>query len=471
VAEPSHDPDGGPVSTAPARGFTWRRALLLASILLVAYEANGRALSSTDTRPTNLLTVALFRGDGPFLDRFARSIVRPSSVPGAVSLEPWAGLSAEPPRHLVSLYPVAPAVLALPFAIPQIVLLDHAVPGWESLDPVVYTEAIGKHCAAALMAILGAVVYRMLATIGFGPVAWRAALAVGLGSSLWTIGSQALWQHGPAALMLALALALLAETPSRARMAFAGLATGALVCCRSIDLVFAAAILAFVAAKRPRWLGWFLPFPIALGALLLRYNTGHFGSILGGEKALESMHPAIYRLAGNWATNPLPGLFGTLVSPARGLLVHAPWVALATLGARGARRPREGALFAFVLLALVPFLAALADYVVWWGGTCYGCRYWTETFVLWSVPLARALDRAETMAAAGRQGWRRAFGAAFVFSVALQAIGAFCYPSLWATQPTFVNVDPGRLWDVRDSEVSRCLREGPKTLRAPWRVH
>jgi hypothetical protein len=57
------------------------------------------------------------------------------------------------------------------------------------------------------------------------------------------------------------------------------------------------------------------------------------------------------------------------------------------------------------------------------------------------------------------------FAAAFAVSVLVQAVGAFYYPSPrnvdWDTSPTDVDVAHERLWDWRDSQLLRLLRNGP----------
>ncbi len=51
--------------------------------------------------------------------------------------------------------------------------------------------------------------------------------------------------------------------------------------------------------------------------------------------------------------------------------------------------------------------------------------------------------------------------AASAAGVALQAIGAFHYPSTWNRSPVTVDLAHERLWDWRDTEIHRELREGP----------
>ena len=72
-------------------------------LLFVIYSANGRAIPTLDSLPAALLPVALLRGDGLVLDRFRAHW--PSELPYSV---------AEKRGHIVSRYPVAVPLLAVP---------------------------------------------------------------------------------------------------------------------------------------------------------------------------------------------------------------------------------------------------------------------------------------------------------------------------------------------------------------------
>jgi hypothetical protein len=54
---------------------------------------------------------------------------------------------------------------------------------------------------------------------------------------------------------------------------------------------------------------------------------------------------------------------------------------------------------------------------------------------------------------------------AFVISVLVEAVGAFYYPSPrvvdWNTSPADVDLAHERLWDWRDPQLLRLLRNGP----------
>jgi hypothetical protein len=168
-------------------------------------------------------------------------------------------------------------------------------------------------------------------------------------------------------------------------------------------------------------------------------------------------------VSGPWSSDVLGGLLGTLLSPSRGLFVFVPWAAVAVgLAPWTARRLREHPPLSWAVLGLGPFAAMLAAYSVWWGGFCYGPRYWTDAVPLLAILLACALDwcrrRARPVALL--------LMLAIAWAVALQALGAWLYPSSWNLKPTNIDTHHERLWDWGDSEVTRMIQE---KLLAPGR--
>jgi hypothetical protein len=400
---------------------------------------------------TSMLPLTVLRGEGVYLDRFEPVLREPDgTLP--VFVVPSYG-------HILSRYPVAPALMAVPLTAPQIALLDRLVPGWDRNPWLAFNECkwIAKRSMALLVALTAVILHRLLLGLGLSRVAMPAVLAAALGSDLWVVGSQALWQHGPAALALVSAIALLnGGPPSRWRLLLAGLAAAFLFACRLIDVVFVVAIVAWLARVQPRGLAWFLPAPILGTMALLSYNFWFFGSILGGQAQLEQMHPRLHGLPDAWSGRFVEGAAGTLLSPNRGLLVFCPWIAVALVTIclpAVARRLASHRLVCWLLLMLVPYFVFLAKYAVWWGGHCFGPRYWTDVAPLFAILLAFGLDwalaRSSTLLALAAM--------AILVAIAVQALGAYCYPTDWNLRPTNVDLHHERLWEWRDTELSRCL--------------
>jgi hypothetical protein len=436
-----------------SRRTGWLCSLVLGLCLVFVYMINGRDLGSYDTVSTTILPLCILRGDGIYLDNELLGIRR-SNVPVPDYLTISHG-------RLVTLYPVGPALVAVPFIAPQVALLDLCRPGWDKDRRVAIAESLvmAKRSMAVVVALAGVILHRLLLALGVGRAALPAVFAACLGSDLWTVGSQALWQHGPAALSLITAIALLHPQPiGRLRLAVTGAFTALLVACRLMDIVFSAAIVAWLAWTNWRGLRWFLPAPILAGVALLSYNLWFFDTILGGQAKLEQFHTKTHGVSGTWSSHLVDGLLGTLMSPNRGLLVFSPWIAVAlvTLFVPTVRRR----LFAHSLIcvmtaSLIPYLIILSKYSVWWGGHCFGPRYWTDVIPLFAILFAYGLDwmlaRSRVLVAIA--------AVAVSFSIAVQLIGAFCYPSSWNLQPRNVDLHHERLWDWHDTELSRCLIE------------
>jgi hypothetical protein len=430
-------------------------AALLGLGLFTLYTANGRAIGAGDVVPATFLAVALTHGDGPYLDRFDHVLREPDGrLPG---------YATDARGHAVSRYPIGPALVASPLVWPQRLAFDLLEPGWASRpDRARFLAArMGKTAASALTALAAVLLWWWLRSHVSAGVALAATLAASLGSGCWPVASQALWQHGPAVLCLTLALVLLDfPRPSRFRLALAGFAAALLVACRPIDLVFAGVLALWVLTHHPRPARIAFFTPAILGAVALAsYQLYFFDTLTGGYAAIEKMHPWAHGTRGTFTGSVLNGGLGTLFSPSHGLLVYSPWVALALLGlGRPAvrRRLRTWPLLAWMLPALVPNFALLATYSCWWGGHCFGPRFWIDSMPLLAGALAVGLDtptRRPRLA-------RAAFAACLTLAVAVQVVGALSYPSTWHGSPTNSDRDHARLWDWRDNELTRGLSEG-----------
>jgi hypothetical protein len=451
------DPDrasGGIPRAARPPDLAW--TFLFGLFLFLVYSINFRAPFTNDTLPTNFLAVAMIRGEGPFLERYSRFL------PG----EPAPGEDlprnvARAHGHVVSRYPVAPAVAALPFVFPQVLVLDRVRPGWDQ-DPkraLSYCAWMAKFAAAAITALTGAVLHRVLCALGLTRVAFPAALGGALGTDLWPVASQDMWQHGPAALALSVVIWLvLSGRGAPARLFLAGLAAASLVAFRSVDVIFAAAIFFCLLRHRPRDLGWFLPMPIVLGGVLLAYNVWFFGSVLGGVAQLEAENP-LHGGAGAFSGNLLEGAAGTLFSPSRGLFVFSPWILVSLISLPAyAVTIRAWPIVRWLLWALIPYFLVLSKYAVWWAGWSFGPRYWIDAIPVFTVLLGFGLEWAWTRCRGALLG----FIPALAVSIVIQVLGAFCYDGSWDREPVNVDHHRERLWDWRDSVIARCLTASPQ---------
>jgi hypothetical protein len=304
--------------------------------------------------------------------------------------------------------------------------------------------------------------------------------AFALGTETWMIGSQALWQHGTEELLLIVALLALTGGPlTAARLGLGGAACGLVIAGRPIDGLLVAPFAFAVPFWAGRRSGWFLLGAAVPLVLVAAYNLTTFG-LLGGGYAL------FIERGRRYFEQPLArGLVEMLFSPDKGLFVYTPFLLflpiylrralaggaasprtsgmkldaqVAATGTSGMKidaqpaatgstglaapagppaaespRPRAGAGAlrraladrdrALTVLLLAGILAQLLIYArsEWRGGSCYGPRYLTDVLPLATWMLGPVVESLAPLPLA-------LFRWAALFSVAVQAIGAFCYP-------------------------------------------
>jgi hypothetical protein len=298
----------GPKPTRPRTG--WFGSLFLGLALVFIYMINGRDLGTYDTIANSMLPFFILRGGGIYFDNEVMGHMRSNArLPDHLTISHG---------RIVTVYPIAPALVVVPLFAPQVALLDLYCPGWDRDREVALAECLrmAKLSMALVVALAGVVLYRHLLALGVGRAALPAVLAACVGSDLWPVGSQALWQHGPAALALVTAIALLYPRPvGRGRMALAGASTALLVACRPLDIVFAIAIVTWLASTDRRGLRWFLPAPVVVGVAVFWYNVWFFDSILGGQAKLEQYHMKLHGAAGAWFRQPGRGLARNSAEP------------------------------------------------------------------------------------------------------------------------------------------------------------
>jgi len=415
------------------------------ALVFAIYNANGREITSWDSHPLRFTAIELAARGTLTLDRAVAALPVLKFLPG---------VAVDVDGRYRSAYPVLPAVLAagMAKALETIGVLDLAAPDAGTL--------VAKLTASALTAFGVACAFVVVRRRLRPWPALFAAAGFGLGTNLWAVASQTLWQTETAVASLggvALCLAVPADRLTGRRLGVAAMLLGIAGAARP-QLAPAIAVMAVsIAGRRGRLKDLWTLVPLALitGAVLA-LNVRWFGHPLGAMPMLEARHATDHALAGTFA-NPLGGAAGLLVSPSRGLLIFSPVVAVVlAAGAALWRASWRDDLRWWACAATVQF-AFYASYSVWWGGHTYGPRYCLDILPL-LVPVA----------AAGlpwllARGWRRAAAAgALAWSCLLAGTGAFVYPNDgWNITPVNVDQDHARLWDWRDPQFARCWRSAP----------
>jgi len=361
--------------------------------------------------------------------------------------------------HHYDFYPWPTSLFGVPMV--AAVAATHRLGLSPSPDELIRTNRMGVlHwiLSGAVVALAAAVVARTAFERRRGLSA-LGAVAVGTAfvatTMMWSTASRALWQHGPAALLLSLGL-LHAQrycfarsgqgAPTSKPAFFAALFLTAAYTTRPTAIIAAACIAAAmtwvaVRVRPPAKLGADIGAALAGSALVIvpfvMVNVASYGRLLP-----PSFGATRLALHADYAE----AVLANLISPGRGLLVYSPvlLVALAQLVVVVRRGERLEPLTVACLIAVVVHLLVVsAGSEAWWAGHSYGARFLTEMTPLMAylaVPLVgRPLRTTRTM--------RVALAVAIALGVATNAPGVYFASSLcWNVDPVDINTDPERVW-------------------------
>jgi len=415
------------------RRHVGRWAVALAALALLVYVGNRRTIGSGDTVPARFLPhTILHEGDLDF-----------NEFPELYGAGRPYFLRRIGDSYLSSYPPVA-GFLALP-----VHAAAHLFPG---ADTPLGLERQEKIAAALIAAASVAVVFLAARAAASGPAALLVALVYALCTSTLSTSSQALWQHGPSELFLALAAFVLLRRQQGGPLWAAGASLGLATLARPTNAIAVVVLGLYVLLRRRRQL-----VPFVLGGLpclaLGLWYVAAYGSPFGAYDYLARQWA--------WSGSLGWGLAGHLASPSRGLLVFSPVLVFAAHGFwRKVVRERDP-LFAGMAAFCAAHLLVLSRFTHWWGGHSLGPRLLTDILPFLVLFLA---PTAERVVAERRRWLRLAFGALAAVSFVLH--GAAVYDkaaSAWNTSPD-VDRYPARLWHWWDSQALAAFRRRPLAI-------
>lgn len=265
---------------------------------------------------------------------------------GDVVLDRWEGVTGpdhfnvanqlvDTDRGPVSKYPPGAALLAAP-AYSVVRSLDVVTIGYpanvdgtsvERTDTIPLPE-VWPGSVVAAVATAGAMALLTVLMVPWTGPAWAVTvgLVTGLGTSLWSVAADALWQHGPAALWLTAGLVLFRQERWLAGSAAFGLA----VLTRPQTAVIVAVVGIWMALDRKSvWVLIKAGVPAGLGALAyVLYNRWLFQDVIVYQAGGYWVDAAVSR---TWWSS-IEAYLRAFVDPGRGVLVWSPIVAVALLG-------------------------------------------------------------------------------------------------------------------------------------------
>lgn len=249
-----------------------RASVLLGLCCLLVYNANLRSIGAGDTLPARYLPFGIWRYGSVLLDPIRDAAIEGHSRPY------W--IVNGRADHSLSLYPVVLPLLVAPLYLPAVGYLH--LQGWTEWRLRRLATVMEKLTSSLLAASAATLLYLLLRRRAPPSDALLLAVAFAFGTNTWMIGSQALWQHGLAELLLVGALLLLTGPCTTSRALGAGALCGLIAGNRPADLLLAAVLGLYGlrwARHRAPWLAAGAAVPLGL---VLGYNVAAAGNLAGG---------------------------------------------------------------------------------------------------------------------------------------------------------------------------------------------
>lgn len=408
---------------ASASGPLWRErpALGVFLVCFAGYLSTFRWHGGDDL-PNTLVPLALLRHGTPALDVFYDAWF--AHLPSPMDF------LVRTPGGILSVYPIAPGVLALPVMV---------VPAFAAPEmSAEFLHQLSKVSGALVTAAAAAALFKACEARASREWALMAAFLYGLGSWAFSVCGQAIWQHGSASLGVALALWGLSREGRRFDV-LAGFGLGLAVASRPDHVFVLAAGMAFLLWKRRDRLSGVVLGGAVPAALLAWYWLAFTGRLRPPEFGVQ---------AAVFGGFNLEALFGLLASPRRGLLFFFPAVPFALWAAW---RRRGDGLTPLLVAGFAAQMVFFCFYDNWVGGRSFGSRYYSG----FAAALCWFLAGAEEDLCA-RPRALAAFLAAAAASVVIHAIGGyFSWPGGWAIADTVAH-----LWDWRGHPLVFVFAKG-----------
>lgn len=304
----------------------------------------------------------------------------------------------------------------------------------------------GSFCVA-----LSAVFILLSVALNF-PLWWSAVLALiyAFATPAWSIFSRGLWQHGPGALFITIALYLAVYSRKNERLlAWSAVPLAAAYICRPTNIIAVFAFFVLVALKQSRRL-W-----LYLALLILTLSP----FVLWSLECFNRVVPLYYRSTRLSLTSSYPeALAANLISPARGLFIFSPFLVFSVLSILKRTKIRSLNALEYTVIAICIFhWLTVSSFPVWWGGHSYGPRLMSD-MVPYLLLVSASLYYWDFK-------WKRLtlslFALTLLISVVIHARGANSLAvHLWNASPRNIDQDSSRVWNFRDLQFLRKKGSG-----------
>jgi hypothetical protein len=413
----------------------WNTPLLLFVSITLIYSAGSRLDDIGDSFPARYLPLSILREFNLDLDEFA------------FLHREWVDYYLQYRNgHFLSTFPIGAALLATPIYLVPVL--------WGISPQSPWMPFLEKSAARIIAALSVLLLYLALRRLTPARNALLIALVYAFGTSTFSVSSQALWQHGPAQLLLTLTIYLLVRGLNEPKfVAPAGVTVMGMVLCRPTNILVALPLFLYVLHRRRREFIGFVAFSLPPLLFILDYNHHYFGSFFETGYGRALSNPSSFW----WENSLLDGLWWILISPHRGLLIYSPIFLCSFVGMIIFWKRGKEPLFKYLSFIPLPIILLFAK-LNWSGGWSYGPRYLSDVTPLLALslfPVYRIADRHKSLQ------WL--LGVLAILSVGMHTIGALGYDISWDAA-LVEDSYRDRYWSWTDTPFQQYARQAFRDL-------
>ncbi|MCB0332650.1 MAG: hypothetical protein KDD55_04075 [Bdellovibrionales bacterium] len=275
------------------------------------------------------------------------------------------------------------------------------------------------------------------------------ALTFAFGTSVWSVASQSMWQHGPSLLCLSLAFSCLLVAREKAPYAaYASIPLAMSFFVRPTNAIAIICISLFVLYAHREYFIRYLLFAIPFALLFFLYSLSVYDSFLPPYYAPSRVGES---------THFVEAFFANLISPARGLFVYSPfYLFVFAAGVAIVKERRLAPLHVLLVSVIVLHLLCISSFPRWWAGHSFGPRLMIDILPFLSYFLIEyflLFKEKESSAVLSRLSL---FALLSVVAFAIHFKGAYNWNAhLWSSTPIDVDQHTERIWDWSDMSIFR----------------
>lgn len=359
--------------------------------------------------------------------------------------------------HIISGYPLLPGIVSIPVYLPFYAYLR--INNIDTPEEFLRISPLLEKLSASLFAAVSVGLFFLLLQHLRFSRRWRIGLSLvfAFATQTFSISSQYLWQHGIANLFLVLSLLFLVKGVASSSRTLGLFVVSILFSLLSVYTRYSFIVFYLLIVSTCVWVHTkrrYIYIGLGIVGLLSFFYTNAviYGSFVGTK---------VTPLTDFSFLHAVNGIVGILLSPARGIVWYTPFFVFSMLSIvywkqLKSRTKVERILYCISWVYLLWIIVVHGAWGFWWGGWGWGDRYLADAaipavllFYYFYIFTTSTILRIIAIACV-------------VLSIFLQIIGVFYYPrAQWDNYPVNVEKHLERLWDVRDTPISRALVVGP----------